>query len=134
MCEHSSVRRILAGIVLVAAIVVAAGACSSGASAQSSATSETEEALAKQLSHPDWDCKVNLLGEDEQAQYIWLFCEGTTVAPDGSVSHPGQSIPAVVRDGQITTAGDGSKYTTDVKALFPPEIADRILSGEDLTP
>lgn len=127
-------RRILAGIVLAGAIAGAAGACSSGSSAQSSATAETEAALAKQFSHPDWDCNVNLLGEDEQAQYIWLSCEGTTVAPDGSVSHPGQSIPAVVRGGQITTAGDGSKYAADVKALFPPEIADRILSGEDLAP
>ena len=78
---------------------------------------------------------MNLLGEEDQRHYVWLVCEGTTVAPDGSETHSGQSIPAVVNDsGQITSPRDGDQYPSDVKAMFPDEVAARILSGEDLRP
>lgn len=68
------------------------------------------------------DCDVRLLGEADEASFVWAECFG---------SSGGISAPMRVDGNDVELPGDGSQYPDDVRRLFPTEIADAILTDRE---
>ncbi len=96
---------------------------------------EYEDALAgvihSYLPPDDTVCEWEILGQTEQEVYVWAYC-ATTYSAGSSLS----SVPVVIHlgtDGSvegIETPGDGTAYATGIRRLFPPDIQERIFSGQ----
>lgn len=83
---------------------------------------EAELAVVLAAAHGGGDCDVRLLGESAGSSFVWAKCLG----PGGGVS-----APMRVEGSDVQTPGDGTRYATDVRRLFPAGIAGAILSDPD---
>lgn len=116
-------------LLLVAASLVVASACSAGTYAlpdrgdDGVQAKETELASVLSGSGDGVTCEVRLLGESEGAAFVWAECV------DGKGS--GVSVPLRIEGGQVEGPGDGSQFSGDVRRLFPSGLAKLILGNPD---
>ena len=86
-----------------------------------------EKALAGAIL-PGSLCEWEIWGTSEREVYLWVFCRDLV----GSMA----SVPAIIylkEDGEIERVvipSDGVGYPVDVRALFPPDIQNRIFANE----
>lgn len=92
-----------------------------------------------------WFCATKFLGSsapgNRVSAYAWALCEETKMAGDQVVFGSGVSAPVVVYLRHSDTGfkavgrnepGDGDEYASDVRRLFPGDVADWIIgSGSD---
>jgi hypothetical protein len=68
------------------------------------------------------DCKVRMLGESDDASFVWADCFGAS---------GGISAAMRVEGDDVLQPGDGSQYGDDVRRLFPSGLAHMILDDPD---
>jgi hypothetical protein len=71
---------------------------------------------------PDATCRVRILGQDDDATFVWAGCS----APGGYA----MTSPVRVEGDRVMTPWDGSRYEADVERLFPPALARMILDRD----
>jgi uncharacterized protein YneF (UPF0154 family) len=89
--------------------------------------------------HENYHCANKLIAYDEIHAYAWLFCQGYTNYSLGvNGTGEGFSVPfrfTYRQPGYSITAhdepGDGSRYTSDLKRLFPRELQDEVSLSEN---
>jgi hypothetical protein len=77
-------------------------------------------------------CRVRLLGREGSSSFAWADCEtpATAGTPAG-----GESLPLAVDGEKVTSPADGAGYADSVRRMFPPRLADKVLSDpESLRP
>jgi hypothetical protein len=101
-----------------------------GAPSTSSPSIPTHDELEHALvSRVHWEsnalCEWEVAEQTSQAIYVWAYCQ--SVVNDSAVS-----APAVIRLGSdghlqsVDTPRDGADYGPDIRALFPPDLQQRI--------
>lgn len=108
--------------------------------ADPSVFSQAEE-IAVAMEQETWvdspSCQARLMrtegeGEDEgRVAWAWVRCTGE--APDGGdpAEAPGLSVPVRFDAEGLHLPGDGSRYETDVRDLFPSDLAERVLGHDE---
>lgn len=79
-------------------------------------------------------CGVDLLGssQDERLVYAWAQCSTFRRDGDAVEETSGVSGPVLVNMSfqKATVPGDGAQYAADVRRLFPPDVAERMLAQD----
>lgn len=127
-------RRIAAALVLVAAVL---GGCSEpvGLPDRTDPAVQAEEArIAAVIESSDdiWvpgSCAVRLLGQEVATSYVWVVCEG--YGSDDLPERPGWGGPARIDGDQVSQPRDGGLRGSDIREMFPAELADAIFAGDE---
>lgn len=75
-------------------------------------------------------CSVRLLGQEGTTSYVWAHCEGPEVDADGQSERPAGSLPLRIDGELVSEPRDGSLYVEDVAEMFPADLAEAILDGD----
>jgi hypothetical protein len=75
-------------------------------------------------------CSVRLLGQEGTTSYVWAHCEGPEIDADGQLERPAGSVPLRIDGNLVSEPRDGSLYAEDIKEMFPADLADAILDGD----
>lgn len=70
-------------------------------------------------------CSVRLLRQVEETAFVWAHCES------GPPDNTGVSTPMRVVGSEVTVPGDGPKYEQDIRAMFPDDLIEIMLDGDD---
>jgi hypothetical protein len=127
-------RRIVVLVVLVAAAVRGCGESVDLPDRTDPAVEAEEARIAEVLESTDdiWvpgPCEVRLLGQDGTTSYAWANCEGYEAndLPEKS----GWGGPVRIDGDRVSQPRDGNLHGTDIREMFPPEIANAIFAGHE---
>lgn len=130
--------RRIAAVVLVATVV---GGCSETVDLpdRTDPAVQAEEArIATVLEFTDdiWvpqprRCSIRLLGHEGAISYVWANCEGPEVLADGQLERPAQGGPMRIDGDRVSEPRDGGLRGSDIRDMFPAELADAILAGHE---
>ncbi|MDO5741225.1 MAG: hypothetical protein Q4P07_13865 [Ornithinimicrobium sp.] len=71
------------------------------------------------------NCSVRLLRQVEETAFVWAHCEG------GAPVNTGVSAPMRVVGSAVIVPGDGTQYERDIRAMFPEDLIEIVLDGDE---
>lgn len=74
-------------------------------------------------------CEVRLLGQEGATSYAWANCEGYEA--DDLPEKSGWGGPVRIDGDRVSQPRDGNLNGTDIREMFPVELADAIFAGDE---